>query len=685
MIGVLFVKLMLIALAASTLVAVSAADRLKEREGGCHEGDRKCYGRDKASPYYYRCANNEWKLYTCGNGYTCGGSGSDTKCVSDSAPPPQPTCQNGQRRCIGSSNPNLYYFCSEGSWKLYSCGNGYQCKQTSPLQAACTSTAPQCASGAQRCVADGSSGSFYSCVDGQWKLKSCSPGDRCINIPGNLVNCQVGGGGSKDPITSQWYGQASHETHPELIQETETTYGIDAAEYEARRQSLVRDLPSGSTAIVFSASMLFIAPHVFHQFRQDSDFYYLTGWNEPNSIAVIEKSEHTSRGYILTMFVSDKDPEKELWEGPRNGVEAAVSLFGADEARPIGEFKRYAEKLAKTLDKQGPDGNLIYTDLDADFDIQRSTHCKVLKELLRQKNLGARTHRLTSKIQQLRLIKSQAEIELMREAGRISTLAFIKIMRECRPGMSEAELQAIFEHECKTALRSNDSGGGDRSRSSSSSSMNQAVLTRPAYVPVFASGEHALCMHYVQNSGIMKGGDLILVDAGAEFASYASDITRTFPVSGRFSDAQRDLYNAVLSVQQQMVRLCHAESEYSLNEIQHRSTRVLKEELKQIGFDASERDISNRLYPHHIAHYLGIDVHDTMDLTRSQRLKPNMVVTIEPGIYVPYDSKFPKAFQGIGIRIEDDVVVGRTLNDIENLSASCPKTTEDIEACMHKR
>ncbi|KAJ1799199.1 aminopeptidase [Coemansia sp. RSA 2399] len=674
MLRAMFVKCVLMALVISTSIAISAAESFKRR-ASCNEGERRCFGKDKASPFYYRCTNGQWTLYTCGSGNTCSGSGPGTKCVSGSTPPP--VCQNGQRRCVGSSDKALYYLCSDDAWKLYSCGNGYQCKQTSPLQAACIPTAPpQCTSGTQRCI--GKAGSYSSCVDGQWQYKSCKPGDRCINIPGGLINCKAQGilasllqtAKSKDPITSQWCGQATHKTHPDLIHENETTHGIKATEYEARRQRLVRDLPKGSVAVVFSAPMLFVAPHVFHQFRQDSDFYYLTGWNEPNSVAVIEKSEHTSRGYTLTMFVNDKDPEKELWEGPRNGIEAAVSLFGADEARPIGEFKRHAEKLVSSLSNKEPDDSPIYADLDTDYDIQRSMHCKVFKKLLRQKSLGSRVHRLTAQIQQLRLIKSPAEIDLMREASRISSLAFIKTMQACRPGISEAALQSAFEHACKSAPVHSSSG------------MDQAALVRSAYVPVFASGEHALCMHYVQNSGIMKDGDLILVDAGAEFAAYASDITRTFPVSGRFSDAQRDLYSAVMSVQQQMVQLCHSNSEYSLNEIQRRSTRVLAQELKQIGFHASDSDISNRLYPHHIAHYLGIDVHDTMDMTRSQRLKPNMVVTIEPGIYVPYDDKFPKAFQGIGIRIEDDIVVGRAEKDIENLATLCPKTVEDIEACM---
>ncbi|KAJ2679979.1 aminopeptidase [Coemansia spiralis] len=479
---------------------------------------------------------------------------------------------------------------------------------------------------------------------------------------------------SRNPITSEWYGQATHETHPDLIAKGELTHGIRGGEYEARRQKLMNGLPKGSIVFAFGARLLFFAPHVFHQYRQDSDFFYLTGWNEPNSVVVLEKNEHANRGYTMTMFVNPKMPEKELWEGPRNGIETAVSLFGADEARPINEFKAYAENLAATLRSQGSvDGSYIYADFGNDHDVVHSKQCEMLKTLLKRESLGPRVHRLTTKVQQMRLIKSRSEIALMRKASKVSSLAFKKTMQLCHPGLSEAALQASFEHACKM-FSANDSSAG--------SSADQAALIRPAYVPVFASGEHALCMHYVQNSGIVKDGDLVLTDAGAEFAGYASDITRTFPINGRFSDSQRDLYSAVLSTQQQMIQLCHTESEYSLNEIHRRSTHILAEELKQIGFNASDRDISEILYPHHIAHYLGIDVHDTMEMTRSQRLKANMVVTIEPGIYVPYDSRFPKAFQGIGIRIEDDIVVGKTKQDIENLSTCTPKTVEEIETCM---
>ncbi|KAJ2779583.1 aminopeptidase [Coemansia javaensis] len=468
---------------------------------------------------------------------------------------------------------------------------------------------------------------------------------------------------TRDPITSEWLGQPTHALHPELVGEGELTPGIAKAEYDERRRRIARALPDGAVALLFSASTQFVSPHVFHEFRQDSDFYYLTGWNEPDSVVAIEKNGYADRGYTMTMFVRPKDPAREVWEGPRSGLEAAVDVFGADEARPIREFGEHAARLAAA------GSTAVYADLDDDHGLVRSRHCQTLRQQLqRHAGAGARLFPLGHLVQQERLVKSAAEIRLMREASRVTAAAFAATMRACRPGVCESTLQATFAYASKMAL------AGARP--------DRSVLTRPAYVPVFAAGEHAMCMHYVLNQGPVPDGCLVLADAGAEYAAYASDVTRTFPASGRFTEPQRDLYSAVLSVQEQMVRLCYADSGYSLNEIHRCSVRALVGELKQIGLRVAERDVERHLCPHHISHYLGMDVHDTVDMPRSQRLRANMVVTVEPGVYVPYNDRFPKAFQGIGIRIEDNIVVGQAEADIENLSRDTPKSVADIEACM---
>ncbi|KAJ2026512.1 aminopeptidase, partial [Coemansia sp. S610] len=289
---------------------------------------------------------------------------------------------------------------------------------------------------------------------------------------------------SNNPITSQWYGQPTHETHPELVSPAEVTHGIAKSEYEARRQKLVRDMPAGSTVVLFSSRMYFVSPHVFHGFRQDTDFFYLTGWNEPDSVAVIEKSATAGRGYTMVMFVNPKDPKKEVWEGPRNGIEAAVSLFGADEARPVAELRKYAAKLTGRLqDRKSRDGACIFADLDTEHGLLRSKECDAFRDQLKRDNLGSLIRRLSPLVQQLRLIKSSAEIQLMREAGRISALGFGQLMQRCRPGLSESTLQAVFEHATQMALVSQHEDG---------SVVDRSALSRPAYVPVFASGEHAL-------------------------------------------------------------------------------------------------------------------------------------------------------------------------------------------------
>ncbi|KAJ2765839.1 hypothetical protein IWQ57_004619 [Coemansia nantahalensis] len=174
------------------LLLLVASPVYGQQGGACTEGSRQCQAQDRTSPFYYRCTNGRWTLYTCGNGYTCstGGAGGAT-CVQNTPTPP-PVCVEGQRRCASSGNPSLYYRCTGGAWTLYTCGNGYRCSQTSPLQATCTAV-PQCASGSQVCVGAQNPGLYFSCVNGAWSQKSCNPGDRCINIPGGIVNCQVGG------------------------------------------------------------------------------------------------------------------------------------------------------------------------------------------------------------------------------------------------------------------------------------------------------------------------------------------------------------------------------------------------------------------------------------------------------------------------------------------------------------
>ncbi|CAG8635569.1 38739_t:CDS:10, partial [Gigaspora margarita] len=257
-------------------------------------------------------------------------------------------------------------------------------------------------------------------------------------------------------------------------------------------------------------------------------------------------------------------------------------------------------------------------------------------------------------IQDLRLTKSDSEIALMRKDGEITGKAFIQTMKFTKPGLSEHDLYAKIDFECRIR--------GAQSL---------------AYVPVVAGGINALTMHYVRNDMPLRNGDLVLLDAGGEYYGYASDVTRTWPVNGKFTQPQKELYEAVLNVNRRCIKLCTEAEGISLNGIHEISVELMKEELLNIGFDLSEGDIDRVLYPHHVGHYLGLDVHDTPYVDRSRRLSSGMVITIEPGLYVPPNYAYPERYHGMGIRIEDNVVVGAT--DPIVLSSTAPKEIVDIE------
>ncbi|KAJ1910025.1 aminopeptidase [Mycoemilia scoparia] len=467
-------------------------------------------------------------------------------------------------------------------------------------------------------------------------------------------------------------------THPELITSDEVIPGITKAEFEIRRKKLMDSVPgSNDIVVLFSAPTYYMSPHVFYPFRQNSNFLYTTGFNEPSSAVVFEKSNTAGRGYVMTLFVRPKEPEFEVWDGPRSGIEKAVETFGADQAFAISEFEGYMRKLLKRIKNSssgsgdGDTSGQVYADIPEKSERLVKSESSTLLDICKEYNMGPQLRSASPLVQKLRLIKSEAEINLMREANKISARGFIGAMQKCRPGLNEQQLADTFESEFRKAAPSPNSNTG-----------SGTALTRWAYVPVVASGTHALVMHYVQNNRQIKPEELVLMDAGAEYCSYASDITRTIPSNGKWTEAQKDLYSAVLSVQTECLKHCHASSGNSLNSLHKISSSLLQGALSRLGIEFSHRDFEMQLYPHHLAHYIGLDVHDTPDMTRSQQLQPGMVVTIEPGVYIPIDDKYPKHFQGIGIRIEDNVVIGENRDDSENLSLDTPKSVEAIQEVM---
>ncbi|CAO3631057.1 unnamed protein product [Cunninghamella blakesleeana] len=436
-------------------------------------------------------------------------------------------------------------------------------------------------------------------------------------------------------------------THPNIMSKGEVTPGLPAIEYERRRSKLMSTLPQGSIVIATGYGIRYMTNNIFYPFHQNTDFWYLTGFNEPDAAVILEKDE-SARGYKQIMFVNPKNANAELWDGPRTGIEGVKELFGADEAYENTRFKSFVQEALSSkyifVDKPEHFPSLLTNDQMGEI-ISAGQRLKSIKPL-------------SGLIQELRVVKSDYEIEIMKKSGQISSKAFVEAMKWTQPGYTESQLWAKLDYEC-------------RMRGSS-------ML---AYVPVVAGGSNALSMHYVRNDMVLNDNDLVLVDCGGEYNGYASDITRTWPVNGTFTDPQKDLYQVVLNVNKACIKLCTEATNLSLNGIHNESVKIMKQELLNIGFSTNTWELERVLYPHHVGHYLGLDVHDVTDISRSRKLQKNMVVTIEPGLYIPYDDRYPKKYQGIGIRIEDNIVIGTSDSDTYVLTANTPKEVIDVEFC----
>ncbi len=398
-----------------------------------------------------------------------------------------------------------------------------------------------------------------------------------------------------------------------------------------------------------------------YKFRQDSDFWYLTGFLEPDAIAVIDPS--SKKPY--TMYVRPRDLEMETWFGRRQGVEGAVKNYGADRAFSI---ERFAADLAKLVD--GHDKLYYRFALDGALDQQ------ILNYLSNQRQRRLKTayppHTIidpTPIIGDMRLHKTDKEVALMQKAATIAGEAHILAMKKVRPGMNEAQVESLME-----------------------AYMRDKGASGVAYNSIIGGGDNATILHYVENNMPLKNGDLILIDAGAEYEGYASDITRTFPINGKFTKPQREVYDVVLDVQLQCIE--YTKTGNTVKARQEFSIELLTEGMKKLGLlkgktkDIIKKKSYMKYYMHGVGHYLGLDVHDAgryfVDQTakQSRPFAPGMVLTVEPGIYVPPDDKSaPAKYRGIGIRIEDDVLVTKDGN--LNLTALVPKDADEIEALMN--
>lgn len=419
-------------------------------------------------------------------------------------------------------------------------------------------------------------------------------------------------------------------------------------EFTARRERILEQMQDNSALLIFTESEKRRNSDCDYLFRPDSYFWYLTGFAEPQSAILLVKQTHKTESII---FVRKKDPLMETWNGKRLGVENAPKTLQFNEAFDIEEIKTV---LAKKL-----------ANLTACYYVRDSQKWgdDVLDEI------AANNHKIPTLIDwqpilsEMRLIKSEFEIALIQQACHISSMAHIRAMKQTRPNRYELEIEGEMLHE-----------------------FTRFGARFPAYNPIVASGENACILHYNENDGILKNGDLLLIDAGAEFAYYAGDITRTFPISGQFSEPQKELYELTLMMLQEATKLLVPQS--SIKAANDKAVQILTEGLVRLGIlkgnvtDLIEQKAYRQFYMHGLGHWLGLDVHDVGDYgaERNRPLQIGMVLTVEPGIYISTEADVPEQYKGIGIRIEDNLLITEYGN--KNLTSGCPKDIADIEQLM---
>ncbi len=430
-------------------------------------------------------------------------------------------------------------------------------------------------------------------------------------------------------------------------------------EYQRRRQQLMKLMAPGAIAVLPSSRLQVRNRDTEHLFRQSSDFYYLTGFEEPNAVLVLAPGrEH---GEVI-LFCEEREPGLEQWTGERMGPDRATQMLGVDDGFPIGDLGDILPGLLEGREK-------VYANFGEhpEFDREILGWVKTIR--------GKQVHGamppgeflvLSHLLHDLRLYKSAHELKLMRRAAEITTGAHIRAMRTVRPGGTEAGLEAEIIYEFMR--------NGAR---------------HPAYPCIVGAGRNACVMHYVRNDAPLKDGDLVLIDAGCEYQYYASDVTRTFPINGKFSPTQKAVYEIVLRAQ--LAAIATMKKGTGFNVPHETAVRVMTEGLVDLGLLDGEVDelLASERYKkfcvHKTSHWLGLDVHDVGDYRVDdawRTLEPGMVLTIEPGIYLPDDDSVPAKYRGIGIRIEDDVLVTR--DGYEVLTAAAPKTVKEIEAVMRK-
>jgi len=433
---------------------------------------------------------------------------------------------------------------------------------------------------------------------------------------------------------------------------------MNIKEFAKRRTRLMHMIGEGSIVIMPSTPVCYRNRGVEYPYRPDSDFYYLTGFPEPEAVAILIPGR--KQGEFI-MFCRERDPKMEIWTGPRIGQERACSVYGADDAFPIDDIDEILPGLLEDHDK-------VYYTMGSNQEFDHKI-MDWLNQIRQKSRAGIHTPAefvaLDHLLHEMRLFKSAGEIKAMRRAAKISAVAHRRAMQICRPGMMEYQVEAELIHEFMR--------NGARS---------------PAYPSIVGGGSNACVLHYTDNSAVLNDGDLLLIDAGAEYEGYAADITRTFPVNGRFNKSQAAVYEVVLAAQLAAIEKVKPGNHW--NDPHDAAVRALTKGLIELGLlkgnlrELIKKEAYRRFYMHRTGHWLGMDVHDVGDYKIGnvwRLLEPGMVMTVEPGIYIPDRSKgIAKRWWNIGVRIEDDVLVTR--DGYQVLSGDVPKSVKEIETLM---
>ena len=431
-----------------------------------------------------------------------------------------------------------------------------------------------------------------------------------------------------------------------------------ASEFKRRRRELMRMMGPGSIAILPTAPQSIRNRDVHHPFRPDSDFFYLTSFPEAEAVAVLIPGRKQAE-YIL--FNRERNPKLELWDGARAGQEGAVEQYGADDAFPIGDLDDILPRMMEQCER-------IFYAMGCNPDLDQRLS-KWISQIRSESRTGIQGPveiiALDHYLHEMRLYKSRSELKVMRQAARISAKAHKAVMRFCRPDVWEYQLEGEFINSC----------------------VQQGTRTQ-AYPPIVAGGGNACVLHYIDNRDKLQATDMLLIDAGCEVECYASDITRTYPVNGVFSEPQRQLYELVLAAQEAAIAKVRPGNHW--NDPHDAAVRTITRGLVKLGLlkgsvpKLIREEKYQKFFPHRTGHWLGMDVHDVGDYKVDgawRLLEPGMVLTIEPGIYIPQGMRgVAKKWWNIGIRIEDDVLV--TKQGYEILTKDIPKQAAEIESLM---